>query len=318
MRSIDRLLCLLAAVGTMAFPNLVTASPPEAASAVEGSAAEASAPSSVRVNGVELHYVDRGTGVPIVFIHGGLADYREWLPAADALPDEFRTVAYSRRFSFPNRNAPPGSDHSMQRDVEDAAALIEKLDLGPVHIVGSSYGAFTSLMLALHRPDLVRTVTAAEPPLLHWLPDVADGREAHDHFYRAVMTPSAAAFADEDPVGAVAVAVDYFVGPDGINQIPAEFRDMLLANVEDWRAITTSPGSLPRVTREQIAAIAVPVLLISGGRSADVHRLVDPEVERVLPHATRVIIAEGTHDMCSEHPAACAAAIASFIERQER
>lgn len=297
----------LAVLATFALPLSVSANPP---------AASTPALAAARVNGVELHYVDRGEGVPILFIHGGLADYREWSPAADALPPGFRTIVYSRRFSFPNKNATPGNDHSMLRDVDDVAALIEQLGLSPVHLVGASYGAFTALMVALHRPDLVRSVTAAEPPLLHWLPDIENGRAAHDHFYDAVMKPTAAAFASGDPVQALSVALDFFVGPDGINQVPPDFRDMLMANIEDWRAITTAPQSLPRVTREQIAAIPVPVLLISGAKTADVHRLIDPEVARVIPGAKRVVIADGTHDMCSEQPAACAAAIGEFIVGQ--
>lgn len=307
MRSLARACLLTASMALVAFPAAVAANPPDVATSKEPPVA------AIRVNGVELHYVDCGKGVPVVFVHGGLADYREWLPTATALPAGYRTIAYSRRYSFPNSNAPPGNDHAMLRDVEDVAALIEKLELGPVHLVGASYGAFTSLMVALHRPDLVRSVTAAEPPLLHWLPDIEKGPEAHEHFYSAVMRPSAAAFAAGNPVGALSAAVDYFVGPDGINQIPPDFRDMLLANIEDWRAITTSPAALPPVTREQVATISVPVLLISGGKTADVHRLIDPELERVIPGAKRITIAEGTHDMCSEQPAACAAAISSFI-----
>jgi hypothetical protein len=31
-----------------------------------------------RVNDVELHYLEKGSGVPVIFIHGGLGDYREW------------------------------------------------------------------------------------------------------------------------------------------------------------------------------------------------------------------------------------------------
>lgn len=312
VKSIAPARLLFAAAAIIGIPAVVAANPPD------GSMSDALAVPAVHVNGVELHYVDRGTGVPVVFVHGGLADYREWAPTAAALPAGYRTIAYSRRFSFPNTNPPPGGDHAMLRDVEDVAALIEKLELGPVHLVGASYGAFTALMVALHRPDLVRSVTAAEPPLLHWLPDVEKGREAHDHFYGAVMRPSAAAFAAGNPVGALSVALDYFVGPDGINQVPADVRDTLMANIEDWRAITTSPESLPPVTREQVAGISVPVLLISGAKTADVHRLIDPDVARVVPGAQRVIIAEGTHDMCSEQPTACAAAIREFIDRQGR
>lgn len=268
---------------------------------------------TTRINGVELHYVDHGTGVPIVFVHGGLADYRELAPVAEALPDGYRTVTYSRRHSFPNKNAPPPADHSMLREVDDLAGLLETLELAPVHLVGVSYGAYTSLMLALRRPELVRSVTAAEPPLLHWLPDVDGGRAAYDHFNTAVMRPSAAAFAADDPVGALTVAVNYFAGAGGMDQIPAEFRDMLLANLDDWRAITTAPDVFPLVTRNEMARISVPVLIISGGKTAAVHRLIDPELARVIPGARRVVIADGTHDMCSEQPSACAAAIHSFI-----
>lgn len=32
---------------------------------------------TVRANGMSLHYLDRGKGEPIVFVHGALADYRE-------------------------------------------------------------------------------------------------------------------------------------------------------------------------------------------------------------------------------------------------
>ncbi len=38
--------------------------------------------SKAHVNGVVLHYLDRGRGEPIVFVHGGLTDYREWGPVA--------------------------------------------------------------------------------------------------------------------------------------------------------------------------------------------------------------------------------------------
>ncbi len=32
---------------------------------------------TARVNGVELHYLDEGSGPPLILIHGGLGDYRE-------------------------------------------------------------------------------------------------------------------------------------------------------------------------------------------------------------------------------------------------
>ncbi len=34
----------------------------------------------VHVNGVDLDYVDEGTGIPVVFSHGGSSDLRYWEP----------------------------------------------------------------------------------------------------------------------------------------------------------------------------------------------------------------------------------------------
>jgi hypothetical protein len=47
-------------------------------SALTAFAAEPDQVRAVRVRNVELHYVERGEGVPAVFIHGAIDDYRCW------------------------------------------------------------------------------------------------------------------------------------------------------------------------------------------------------------------------------------------------
>ena len=54
------------------------------------------------------------------------------------------------------RTRPPYSIDDM---ADDAAALVEVLELGPVHVVGASLGGFISQTLAIRRPDLVRSLT---------------------------------------------------------------------------------------------------------------------------------------------------------------
>lgn len=44
----------------------------------------------------ELHYLEQGSGQVVISVHGGLADYREWLPAAQFLLPGYRTITYSR------------------------------------------------------------------------------------------------------------------------------------------------------------------------------------------------------------------------------
>jgi pimeloyl-ACP methyl ester carboxylesterase len=50
-----------------------------------------------------------------------------------------------------------GANH-VRQDVADVAALIEALDLGPVHLYGFSYGGLVAQAIALDHPSLVRTV----------------------------------------------------------------------------------------------------------------------------------------------------------------
>ena len=45
---------------------------------------------TIRVRGEELHYRILGEGRTIIFVHGGLADYREWQPVATALSKNYR------------------------------------------------------------------------------------------------------------------------------------------------------------------------------------------------------------------------------------
>jgi hypothetical protein len=55
----------------------------------------------VAVNGVELHYLQSGSGVPVVLIHGGLGDYREWSaqiePPGSNMKAVFKTLKLSRQ-----------------------------------------------------------------------------------------------------------------------------------------------------------------------------------------------------------------------------
>jgi pimeloyl-ACP methyl ester carboxylesterase len=120
-------------------------------------------PKSVRVNGVELHYLDQGKGVPVVLVHGGLEDYRAWQPQMETFSQRYRTIAYSRRHNYPNPRMAPGIDYSVIVDADDLAALIRKLTLAPAHVVGVSYGAYTALFLAVRHPALVRSLVLSEP-----------------------------------------------------------------------------------------------------------------------------------------------------------
>jgi pimeloyl-ACP methyl ester carboxylesterase len=267
---------------------------------------------AVRVNGVELHYTHRGAGEPIVFVHGGLADYREWEPVAADLASRYRTVLYSRRYNFPNDNR-LRDGHSATVEADDLAALIRALGLAPARVVGVSYGAYTALLLGLRHRELVHSLVLVEPPLVRWLPDLPGGKAVYDDFMSRLWTPAGRSFKAGDAAGALRVTLDYFVGPGAADSIPEAFRAQLLSNIREWEALTTSSDAFPRVERSEVGRLDVPVLILTGENTYPIAKIVDPELARLLPAGRREIIAGGTHDMCTEKPAGCATAIGGFF-----
>src|ERR1700754_3430865 len=56
----------------------------------------------VAANGTELTYVEAAQGEPVIFVHGGLQDYRMWAEHLPKFAGRYRAIAYSRRNHFPN------------------------------------------------------------------------------------------------------------------------------------------------------------------------------------------------------------------------
>jgi hypothetical protein len=94
----------------------------------------APARTKVVVNGVELHYFERGQGEPVVFVHGALDDYRAWNAQISPFAEHFRVIAYSRRYNFPNKNAGSPVDHSAIVEADDLAALLRELHIRKAHL----------------------------------------------------------------------------------------------------------------------------------------------------------------------------------------
>ena len=152
-----------------AFPLAAVIAPALLATVASMSAGQEDKPPELRKvavgDGVELHHVSRGKGVAVLFVHGTLGDYSTWDGQLGPFGETYRAIAYSRRYNYPNTNK-LRPKHSAVVEAEDLAAFIKKLDLGKVHVVGHSYGAYTALFLAVNHPDLVRTLTLAEPPIV--------------------------------------------------------------------------------------------------------------------------------------------------------
>ena len=92
----------------------------------------------IEVNGTAFTYVEQGQGVPVVLVHGSLGDYRTWSGEMDDFAARYHVVAYSLRNHYPDTWT--GGPYSYQGHIADLVALLHALNLGPVHLVGHSFG----------------------------------------------------------------------------------------------------------------------------------------------------------------------------------
>ena len=267
----------------------------------------------VRLPGVSLRYLDRGSGDPIVLVHGGFDDYRSWMSQVGPLSRRHRVIAYSRRYNHPNPPLPAREDYSAAVDARDLLHLLETLRAAPAHLVGASYGGVGVLLLALRRPDLVRSLTLAEAPLLSWLPDLPGGASVYETFQANVWEPVRRAFRAQDVEAALRAMTETYAGPGAFEALPPEYHRYLRDNAREWEVLSAARDPFPHVPPEAVKALRLPVLFLSGERTIDAHRLVDEELERLLPGSERVIIPGAAHDVWTEAPEACRMALERFL-----
>lgn len=259
-------------------------------------------PSSVQLaGGVELHHVTAGSGVPLVFVHGAMGDWRSWAPQWDAFTPHFRCTTYSRRYSHPNRNTMPSPDHSALLEAEDLRGLLEALGIERAVLVGSSYGSFTALALAVAHPERVAAIVAVEPPMLRYADFSEAGRRERTRFRQAVIEPANAAFRRGDDAAAAALMTGGINGAASPVNHGAAY-DRRMQNVRAMRMLALSSDEFPLLDPQRLAALPMPVMLVSGEETPAIHALTFANVCAAMPQARVQRVAGAGHGVSREQP----------------
>jgi pimeloyl-ACP methyl ester carboxylesterase len=110
----------------------------------------------VEVNGIDMHYEERGSGNPVLLLHGFGGCGAEWRPIAEALASDYRVITVDLRGHGWSTN--PQNAFSMRQSADDVAALLDRLRLPRVRALGISAGGMTLLHLATRQPERIEAM----------------------------------------------------------------------------------------------------------------------------------------------------------------
>jgi esterase len=266
---------------------------------------------SLAVNGYPMAYVEQGSGVPVVLVHGTNGDYRSWVHQMEPLGAKYRAISVSLRHYYPEPWDGTG-EFSARQHVEDVIAFIEKLNAGRVFLIGHSRGGHVSTHVALRRPDLLRGLVLVEPglPPPALLPGSPDGER-----FAAVRSERTRRLTEMVNAGKIDEAVEHFVdaisGPgtykarsDAANQMTRDNIRTALGEARDTRE---------PVTREQAATLKLPCLLIGGAKSPPRFAPVLGALETAIPGARLIVIPDAGHTMYRTHAGVFNDALLGFM-----
>jgi pimeloyl-ACP methyl ester carboxylesterase len=270
---------------------------------------------SVLVNDYEINYLDIGDGEAVVFVHGGLGDYRTWKAQMDAFSSDYRVIAISRRYAYPNKQeANDSNDYSVTPHAEDLAQLLKTLNLGPVHLVGHSYGAFTSLLTALEHPELLRSLTLGEPPVMSLLAHVPDGDTAGSEFAQNVLAPTADAFLSGNDEKAVRLFIGGVLSDDKyFSNASQEQKELMMTNSFGLRGVILTENPFPPLNCESVRNLQTPTLLIKGEKSPKVFGEIANVLAQCIEGSELAILPDASHGLEYENPVGFNRIVLEFI-----
>ena len=263
----------------------------------------------IQVNGVNLEYLDEGTGIPVVFSHGGYSDLRYWEPQCEAFAARYRFIAYSHRFHGSGA-WPADGDYSAEAHVADLLAIMRRLEAGPAHLVG--FSTAIALRAVLLEPALVRSLTIIEPNV-PWLLEGDPESEAVLAWWRE-ETERVAAEADGDQARAARLWFELVNnrGPRTFDSQPEGLRRMWLDNFGRKRPVAPPPEPL---TCEKLSAVTTPALVIEAEDGMPYSRRIARKLAECISGSRLVAVPGVTHFMSYQEPTTFNRVVLDFLEQ---
>lgn len=260
---------------------------------------------TLHAGAVSIAYREGGAGDPVVLINGTGESGATWAGLMGRLEDRWRCIAYDPRDT--GGTVAPAEPYTPRDLAGDAAAVIERLELGAAHVVGFSLGGATAQELALARPELVRSLVL----LSTWA--------RSDGWFAAEMRNWQAirrAHADDDHAFLLALEAWMFSPATCADD---ELRASIYAMwdtdtgqpVDGW--IRQTEADIAHDAAGRLEQVTAPALIVVGDDDVCTPPRYSRELFDLLPDAELVTIPDAGHCAVFEKPDAVAGVIRDFL-----
>ncbi len=252
-------------------------------------------------DGFRLYYERHGEGPPVILAHGAGGNAMSWWRQVPVFSERYSIITLDHRAFGRSPDVEGGPGRTAFGP--DAAALVDALDLGPVHFVGHSMGARTAIGLLRHNPSafLSLTISGSNAGC------VSDRLRER----KAVLQASGAL------AGSLlqrALAEDFREREPALEWLYRRIRSINPPRPRDFLAPPPEMRNYRGSTRDRLLESGTPLLWIVGAQD----RVVPAELVRIsheiTPGSRYVEIADAGHSAYFERPEEWNAAVLGFIE----
>jgi pimeloyl-ACP methyl ester carboxylesterase len=262
---------------------------------------------TLHVNGATLHYEERGSGTPIIVIHGVWMSSRFFAHQLEGLSGEFRVIALDLRGHGQSEHVQHG--HTVAQYARDLRAAMEQLGLTDVVLAGWSMGAFViwEYLKAFGNQDLKGTIIIDESASDFKWPDWPYGfadLAALSHLISAIQLDQAGFVRGFIPAmfkNAPSDADAQWMLEE-ITRVPAAIASTILFDqtVQDYRPL--------------LGSITIPTLLTFGRDEKLIPVAAAEHLAEQIAGAQLVMFEESSHCPFLEEPARFNQVVADFVK----
>jgi pimeloyl-ACP methyl ester carboxylesterase len=222
-----------------------------------------------------------------------------------------RVIAVSLRHFYPEIWDGKGADFSADQHAKDLAVFIRRLDAGPVHLVGHSYGGDVAFLVAKHNPELLLSLTLADPAPLEGISPPTAEALAEISARKEIVKAAVRRLESQDIDGGLERFVEGVVGAGTWRQVPEQMRARLRENAWTVKSLL-HPAQISDACADA-AAIRVPVLLITGEKSPRPYGVMLQGLAPCLKHRRLATIPNASHTMNRMNPNAFNDVLVEFL-----